>query len=170
MASFISSKKIIDSFKKSKWFKTDLGSVFMPASKDRKFDYTKQSKFMQYYLVTYGSKLYKEGNIGEQISFYTDWKITDSTIVVFYQDEHHFVFQYDMKVIEAKGVDSYLGSLIKVIETEYLPNIVHNKETVTVEDSVEDKYKRAQEKIKQNPGNVSYDDIKDYLKMKKFKR
>ena len=165
MLKFISNKSIISQFKASKLFKTDLGRSFLNTGKGGlKADLSRQEEFVQFYHgKTNGVKLHKEGSIG-QIEFYTDYTIRDQVIV--YYDQYDFTFVHNQKTMRDKGIEKYLGSIIKEVETKFLPNIKHveNEEKGI---SQEEKMARAQNKIKTNPGMVTYDDIKELLKNKK---
>jgi len=169
MYKFISNKNVINKFKSSKYFKRDLGKVFISskAKNENKFDLTQQEDFVKtYYKTTNGVKLLKEGNIG-QIEFYSDHTIGNN-VIVYYDNTYDFNFIHNEKNMLDVGIEKYLGSMIKEIETKLLPNIKEQyKQQQAPQVSEEDKVLMAKQKIKTNPGSVTYDDIKEILKSKK---
>jgi hypothetical protein len=70
-----------------------------------------------------------------------------------------------VKVVKEKGVDFYLGSLLKKVETEYEDRIKSAEEK-----KIEIKKEGNAEKLVVNPGNVTYDDLKAYLEQKSKNR
>jgi len=168
MYKFISSKSIISQLKHSKHFKTDLGRAFINsgANNELKADLSRQEEFVKFYYKKYNEYLHKEGNIG-QIEFYSDMKIKKD--IVIYYDKYDFVFLHSPTIMRDKGIEKYLGFMIKEIETKHLPKII-NKQTLDDQEAVlseEDKMLLAEQKIKNNPGMVTYDDIKYLIKNRK---
>jgi len=162
---FISSKSIISKFKSSRLFKTDLGKCFINDGKNGlKMDLSRQEEFVKVYFQQNESRMiFKEGNIGS-IEFYSDPKIHNNVII--YLGQEYFVFQHDPNALSVKGIEKYLGSIIKEIETKNLLGNITNTETKR-ELTQEELYIQAQNKIKTNPGMVTYDDVKHLLKNKR---
>ena len=142
-----------------------MGKVFLNAGKGGlKADLSRQEEFVQFYHgKTNGVKLHKEGSIG-QIEFFTDYTIRDQ-VIVFY-DQYDFTFIHNQRTMRDFGIEKYLGSIIKEVETKFLPNIKKDEE-IDKGITAEQKMQMAQDKIKINPGMVTYDDIKELLKNKK---
>jgi len=161
---FVSNKSIISKFKSSKLFKTDLGRSFTNSGKGGiKADFSRQEDFVRNYYEANNQMLHKEGNIGK-IEFYSDFRVNNK-IKVFYEN-YDFIFDYDMTSLRDKGVEAYLGSILKDIEINLLPNM-KPKKVEKIELSEEQRIALAQQKIKTNPGAVTYDDIKDIIKAKR---
>lgn len=164
MYNFVAKKSIIDSFKGSKFFKVNLGHS-LSVSKDgqRKFRINDKDKFTKFYHDKYRIALLSEGNIG-QLNFFSDYYIDEEIIVVFFDDKD-FVFIHEPITMRNKGVDVYLGSLIKEIETKY------EKELANAGSNISDIYKNQEQgdadKLTKAPGSVTWDDIEAFMKSKK---
>ena len=120
-------------------------------------------QFSYVYSQFYKSQIYGQGYIGD-IKFYTDHQIKDD-VLIFYYDREEFIFEWDGAVIRQKGVDFFLGSCIKKIETEYKERVEKAKEDKKrAEEEAKNPVKQGNpDKIFQNPGAVSYEDLKAYL-------
>ena len=68
-------------------------------------------------------------------------------------------------MISSKGIDFYIGHIIKEVETKY-DELVKNNELK----KLEEKPKGNASKVIQNPGAVSYEDLKAYLEEERRKR
>ena len=126
--------------------------------------YSSKDSFALYYNTMYKTTIYGQGIIGN-IRFYTDHYITDDHIA-FYYDREEFIFNLDEDMIKNKGVDLYLGYLIKTIEEQHKDRV-----------EKENEFKEEQQKnvgnpdnIILNPGAVSYADIKKYLEKQNAER
>ena len=126
--------------------------------------YNQNDKFSHFYNQLYKTTIYGQGNVGD-IRFYVDHYINTDDFVIYTDDFQEFIFRLDKLVIREKGVDFYLGSLLKEIEERYEERIKENE------------LKKAQPKtegnpnlIFQNPGNVKYEDLKAYLEEKNKSR
>ncbi len=113
--------------------------------------------FAYFYNNMYKTTIYGQGNIGD-IFIYIDSYIMEDKIAFYYDDEE-FIFNFDEKMVNEKGVDFYIGHLIKTIETEYKERV--KKE----EDKIETQKKEIGDPnmVINNPGNVKYADLKAYL-------
>ena len=152
----VTNYKIISDFKnRSKYFKVNLGIVnTIDKSGDRILN--NKDNFAYFYNNNYKTTIFAQGNIGD-IRFYIDHYIKDD-VMAFYYKEEEFLFDYDRKMIGEKGVDFFLGHIIKKIETEYEERI----KEVELKKS-EPKILGDPTKISKNPGLVNYEDIKAYL-------
>lgn len=68
-------------------------------------------------------------------------------------------------MVKDKGVDFFLGHLLKKVETEY-----EDRVKAAEEKKIEIKKEGNAEKLVVNPGNVTYDDLKAYLEQKNKNR
>lgn len=148
--------KIINEFKKrSRYFKINLGIVNTVDKNGNRVLNDKDS-FANFYNTLYKTTIFGQGNIGD-IRFFLDHYIKED-IMAFYYNEEEFIFDFDLKMIEEKGVDFFIGHIIKKIETEYEDRL---KEAEIKK--AEPKKPGDPNKLTQNPGQVTYDDIKAYL-------
>lgn len=148
-------------FKTSKHFAINLGLV-ATVEKDGSRTYNSSDKFALFYNTNYKTTLYGQGNVGN-VRFYTDHYIRDDSIAVYYGDNfEEFIFQYDAILVSKKGIDFYIGRLLKESSEKYLER--KNKEELR---KLEPKAKGDANKIFSNPGNVRYDDLKEYIKNKR---
>ena len=163
--SIVTNFRINQSFKsKSKYFKVSLGQVSTTDSNSGDRVYSQKDTFAYFYNTTYKTTIYGQGSIGN-IKFYTDHYITEDHIAMYY-DKEEFIFDYDEKMVKEKGVDFYLGNLIKTIETEY-------KHRLEKEEEVKEEIKKQvgdPDKVLNNPGAVTYADLKAYLDKKNSER
>jgi len=162
----ISSRETLDVFKKCKYFIHNLGMV-STVDKNGSRLLNVKDKFAFYFNNLYKTTIYASGNVGD-VKFYYDVYINDKSIGVYIGDDgvyDEFIFKYDKKLEQEKGIDNYIGYLLKESETEY----EKRKE--------EEKIKRESpkptgnsQKLSLNPGNVTYEDILAYKKSKNKKR
>lgn len=157
----VSNYQLVNEFKKSKYFKNNLGFVSTVEKNGRRTP-NEKDKFSYSYMNLYKSSIYAQGNVGN-IKFYTDHYINEPVFGVYYGEKlEEFIFNFDFDFVKEKGIDAYLGKTLKDLEERY-------------EERVEEKeLKKKQEKPKgnpemvfKNPGGVTYEDLKEYLKQKK---
>ena len=148
----------------SKYYKVDLGYSITTESNTSDRVYGKSDEFAYFYNNLYKAAILGQGNIGN-IGFYTDHYIKEDKIAFYFREEE-FVFDFDFKIVKEKGIDFYLGHLIKTIETEYSDRLNKEKERK------ENKTKQVGDasKIFNNPGNVNYEDLKAYMEQKRLDR
>lgn len=164
MYNFVAKKTIINSFKGSKHFKVNLGhSLSVNKDGQRKFQINDKDKFTKFYHDKYRIALLSEGNIG-QLNFFSDYYIDEDIIVVFFDDKD-FVFVHESLTMRDKGVEAYLGSLIKEIETKY------EKELANAGSNIDDIYANQEQgdadKLTKSPGSVTWEDIQAHYNRKK---
>ncbi len=159
----VSSYTVSQEFKKSRYFRMSLGLV-ATVEKNGTRVYNQNDKFSHFYNQLYKTTIYGQGNVGD-IRFYVDHYINTDDFVIYTDDFQEFIFKLDKLLIREKGVDFYLGSLLKEIEERYEERVKENE------------LKKAQPKpegnpnlIFQNPGNVKYEDLKAYLEEKNKSR
>lgn len=158
----VTNQKIIGTIKKSKYFKVNLGmAVTMEKNGDRVI--SDKDKFSVSYNYQYKTTIYAQGNVGN-IKFYTDYFIKEDKLAL-YCDLEEFLFDYDESYIIEKGIDSFLGKILKEADDLYKERVQKTKEDKEIkEEKVGDPNILAK-----NPGAVSYSDIQAYLKNRKIK-
>jgi hypothetical protein len=126
--------------------------------------YNDKDKFSKFYTSTYNSIIYGQGNIGD-IKIYNDPYIQGDVFAVYTADFQEFIFNLDRPMIKDKGIDFYIGFILKSTEEQY-------DERVRLEElkKVEEKPLGDASKIFANPGNVNYEDLKAYLEAKNKNR
>ena len=163
MLNIVTNYQILQEFKKSQYFKVNLGLVAtVEKNGTRKFNQSDQFAFS--YNNNYNTTIYGQGNVGN-IKFYTDHFITDPIFVVYTTDFEEFIFDFDRGMLKDKGIDLYLGYIIKTVEEQYDEKVKANELR-----KVEEKPKGNSSNILNNPGNVNYEDLKEYLKNKNKER
>lgn len=157
----VTNYKIITEIKRSKYFKTNLGmSVTMDKNGERLI--SDKDLFAASYGYQYKTSIYAQGTIGN-IKFYIDHYIKEDKIAA-YLNLEEFVFDFDPKYIMEKGIDSYLGYILKSVDQQY------EERTNKIKKEAEEKEKKMAnpELVITNPGAVTYDDIKAYLQKKRL--
>ena len=150
--------------KRSPFFRVSLGLV-PTVEKNGSRSFNDKDKFSFFYNTKYKTTIYGQGNVGD-IRFYTDHYITDQVLAIYFGDNYEeFIFNLDLAMISSKGVDFYLGHIIKEVETRY-EELVKNNELK----KLEEKPKGDSSKVIKNPGAVTYEDLKAYLDEKRKNR
>ena len=121
----------------------------------------KNDQFAFVYNHHYKASILKQGSIGD-IDFYTDHLITDS-IFRFYVNNEEFIYEFDYTSIKEKGIDFYLGNILKSSKESY---------SQIQKDKIEmQNIKRGNgKKVLTNPGAVRYEDLKAYMDEKNTSR
>jgi len=153
----VTNYKIVQSLKKSRYFRVNLGLSSTQETNSGDRLYSQKDDFAYFYNTNYKTTIYGQGNIGN-IFIYTDHYIKEDKIA-FYYDKEEFIFDFDEKIINEKGADFYLEHLIKKIETEHQERLTKKQETI------EEQKKEVGDanKIFENPGAVKYADLKAYM-------
>lgn len=148
--------KIISLMKRSNFYRVNLGLV-ATVERNGSRSYNDKDKFSWFYNNRYNTTIYGQGNVGD-IKFYTDHYINEDVLAVYYGDNlEEFIIDLDEDHINQKGVDSYLGSILKDVHQRY-EELKKNNELKKLEEI----NKGDATKILNNPGQVSFDDIKSY--------
>ncbi len=155
----VSNYQSIQEFKKSRYFKTNLGLV-ATVEKNGKRTFNPDDTFSFSYNRNYNTTILGQGNVGN-IKFYVDHAISDKTFAVYTEDHEEFIFDLDRIKIRDKGIDFYLGFIIKTVEEEHEERHKNNELK-----KVEEKPIGNANAVFTNPGSVSYEDLKEYLKNK----
>jgi hypothetical protein len=162
--SIVCGASTIGEFGRSRYWRQSLGLIATVEKNGRRV-MNDSDRFQHYYNTTYRTTIYGQGNIGD-IRFYKDFYINDKTIAIYYGDNfEEFVYKFDYDLVSEKGVDFYLGHLLKKIEEEY-------EERARQEQlkKLEPKPVGNPEVVVKNPGSVTYDDVKAYLEKKRIER
>jgi hypothetical protein len=161
----VSAYQNLQTFKKSRYFRLNLGLV-STVEKNGDRTYNEKDKFSFFYFSQYNATIYGQGNVGD-IKFYTDHFIKDNTIAVYYGDNFdEFIFTLDPNYIKEKGVDSYLGYILKSVEEQY----EERKKKDELKKIEQKRQVGNAEKIFKNPGQVNYEDLKAYLEKQRQER
>jgi len=163
MLSIVSNFQVLQSFKRSTYFRVSLGLV-PTVEKNGSRIYNDKDKFAKFYNMQYNTTIYGQGNVGD-IRFYVDHYIKDTSFAVYTDDLQEFLFQLDTLMIRDKGIEFYLGHILKTVEEEYEERVLANELK-----KIEEKPLGFSEKIFTNPGNVNYEDLKAYLAEKNKSR
>lgn len=159
----VSSYRIAQAFKRSRYFSQSLGLV-ATVEKNGQRVFNDKDKFSKYYNSNYRTTIYAQGNVGD-IRFYVDHMIHDDNFAVYVGDSfEEFINTFDYDIVDDKGVDFYLGHLLKMAEEAY-DEKVKNDELKKIEREAGNA-----EKVMKNPGNVTYEDLKAYLDKKQSER
>lgn len=164
MINIVSGPMVLNFFKKSKYYRLDLGMV-ATVEKDGSRDYNKRDKFSYYFNTTHKTTINKSGCVGN-INFYVDNRIRDKKYAVYYgQDYVEYIYDLDELTILNKGVDFYLGSIIKNIEEDLEKK--DEKYLAKLEKEKVDNLKGGDSNlVKSNPSAVRFNDIKAYIRDK----
>lgn len=156
--------QILQEIKRSKYFQVNLG--FVPTvEKNGQRVFNDKDRFSQVYNGNYKTTIYAQGKIGN-IRFYTDHYIQDPVMGVYYGDTfEEFVVDFDGKLLRDKGIDGYLGSIIKDVEEQY--DVLLKENALK---KVEEKSKGDAEKLTNNPGSVTWDDVRAFLEKERANR
>ena len=158
MYNVVTRPSLIVELKKSKYYKQSLGLI-PTIEKNGARVFNDKDTFSHFYNTQYNTTIYRQGTIGD-ITFYIDYYITDDLFAIYLNTEE-FIFDYEPSVVKQKGIDFYIGSLFKKIETE-------NEERIKEAEGkkIEIKKEANPGLVFSNPGNVTYDDLKAYLAQK----
>jgi hypothetical protein len=160
----VTNAMVMNEVKKCRYFKMNLG-LAATVDKGVKRDYNDKDKFAYNYSNTYKTFIYAQGNVGD-IKFYIDHYIKDPVMAVYFSDNfEEFLFDIDFDKIKEKGIDSFLGYILKEVDTQYEERLREN----TLK-KAEPKKSGNPDLILQNPGAVTYEDLKAYLEIERSQR
>ena len=156
----VTNNYVMSFIKKSNYFQTNLGvAITMERNGERLLN--EGDKFAGSYNMQYKTSIFAQGTIGD-IFFYVDYGIVDNTVAAYHQLEE-FVFEFDEKMVQEKGISAYLGFILKNIDTEYA-----RRKGIEVQKQESKEVNGYADKLFSNPGAVTYDDIKAYLQQKRL--
>ena len=155
----VTSLKIINKIKSYKNFVVSLGYKNYTGPDEQK-TLNDKDRFAFFYNSKYKTTIFGQGYIGD-INFYVDHYITDDQIAIYFNKEE-YPFNWDWKTVNEKGVEWYLGHLLKNIHDEI------NKKEEMEEQKLEGDIKKGDPyKVINNPGAVTFEDIKAYQEAKR---
>jgi len=155
---------IVNRIKSSRYFRTNLGLV-ATVEKNGHRKYNSNDSFSEYYNQIYNTIIYAQGNVGD-IKFYTDHYITEDVMAVYFgQNNEEFIFEWDSAMVRERGVDFYLGHIMKECDIRY-----EEKKKNDELKKMEEKPKGNADSILTNPGGVTYEDIQAYIEKKRQER
>ena len=162
MYNVVTRPSLILELKKSKYYKQSLGLV-PTVEKNGSRVFNDKDTFSHFYNTQYNTTIYRQGTIGD-ITFYIDYYINEDLVAIYLNTEE-FIFNFEHTVVKQKGIDFYLGSLFKKIETE-------NEEKIKEAEGKKIEIKKEVNPgvVLSNPGNVTYEDLKAYLAQKNQNR
>ena len=153
----VTNNTILSEVKKSQYFQSNLGYV-STLDKNGKRIFNDKDKFSRTYNSNYRTTIYAQGKIGN-IRFYNDYYITDKLMGVYIGDSfEEFVVDFDYQKLKEKSIDGYLGYILKECETKY-DEMLKNNELK----KKEEKPKGDPNKLMNNPGNVTWADLKAFM-------
>jgi hypothetical protein len=155
---------VIQEVKKCRYFKINLGlAATMDKNGQRLFN--DADKFAYYYNSQYRTTIYAQGNVGD-IKFYTDVFIQEPLIAIYVGAENEeFIINVDFELIKEKGIDFYLGHILKTVEDKHEERIKLNEQK-----KAEPKPSGNADLVKANPGAVRYEDLKAFLEQQNAQR
>jgi hypothetical protein len=153
----VTNYKIIGEMKKSRHFMMSLGFVATIENNGAR-TFNDKDKFSFFYNSQYKTTIYAQGSVGD-IRFYTDHYINNDVLAVYTGDTfEEFIFDFDPAVVREKGIDFYLGHILKETDLKHQERVEQNELR-----KMEEKPKGDAGKIINNPGSVTYEDLKAYL-------
>lgn len=161
---FVTSYSISQEFKKCRYFTQNLGLV-ATVEKNGQRTFNDKDKFANFYNSRYYTTIYAQGYMGD-IKFYVDHAIRDDNFAVYVGDNfEEFINTFDRQIVKDKGIEFYVGHLLKMAEEAY-----EEKKKNDELKKLEVKPAGDPNKIFTNPGNVTYEDLKAYLELKRQNR
>jgi hypothetical protein len=145
----------------SKYYKVDLGQSITLEDRSGERTSNTNDKFAFVYSHHYKTSILKQGKVGD-ITFYTDHLIIDDKFR-FYIDREEFIYDFDLNMIQQKGIDAYLGNILKLSKESY-EELINNEI-----DDARNKKGNA-DKVVMNPGSVRYEDLQAYIEKNKSER
>jgi hypothetical protein len=160
----VTSASLIHKFNRSKFFRKNLGLV-STIDKNGTRIYNDKDRFLLFYSGIYKSTIFAQGNVGD-VKFYIDHYIGGPTFAIYSGDNfEEFIFEFDEQMVSDKGIDFYIGHLLKTVDEKYEERVKNNELK-----KMEQKPTGNADNILNNPGNVTYEDLKAYLEKKNSER
>lgn len=157
----VTNQTIMNEIKRSKYFKVNLGfSITLEKNEERVLN--DQDKFAISYNYQYKTTILAKGSIGN-IKFYVDYGILEDHLA-FYYDLEEFVFDLDKDFIKENGLDAFLGRCLRLVDEGYEKIKKDQKE----KEELKDLKVGTPDKLKLNPGAVTYEDLQAYIKSKRM--
>lgn len=160
----VTNSLVVYEVKKCRYFRTNLG-LASTVDKGGNRVYNEKDQFSYFYNTQYRTTIYAQGNVGD-IKFYIDHFIKDPIMAVYYGPENEeFLFDVDFKFLAEKGIDFYLGHILKEVETQFEERV-----KTQTEKKLEPKKLGNSEMVTFNPGAVTYEDLKAFMEKQNAER
>lgn len=160
----VTNSMVVYQIKKCKFFKTNLG-LASTVDKGGNRVFNENDKFAHYYNTQYRTTIYGQGNVGD-IKFYVDHFVKDPILAIYVGPQfEEFILDVNFEMIDEKGIDFYLGHVLKEVELQHEERVKTNTEK-----KMEPKKSGNPELITFNPGAVTYDDLKAYMEKQNAER
>jgi hypothetical protein len=165
MYNIVTNLKIISEVKKCRYFKVNLGfASTMEAKNSDERLLNDKDKFAHHYNTQYKTTVLAQGNIGD-IRIYVDHYIKDDVLAVYYNSEE-FIFDYNRDMVREKGIEHFIGHILKNLETEH-----EERMKIAEEKKIETEQRKSNpDLLVTSPGSVRYEDIKSWLDKKNKER
>lgn len=156
---------VMDQIKKCRFFKKNLG-IISTVDKGVSRDYNDKDRFAYSYQTTYKTFIYAQGNVGN-IKFYIDHAINQPSLAVYCGENfEEFLFEFDIEKVKEKGIDHFLGHMLKETDTLYEERAKNN----LLKKEEQKRQEGDANKVLTNPGAVTYADVKAYLELQNQQR
>lgn len=160
----VTNTKVISLIKFSKYFKQSLGFASTVESKGGDRVLSSKDNFAISYNYQYKTTIHKQGTIGN-IDFYVDYYINEP-IMAFYYNLEEFIKPFDDKLFKENNIDFIIGKSLREVEEDY-KKLIDDRKNIKNDAS---KKEINLDSLTKNPGSVSYDTIKEYIKNKNLNR
>lgn len=166
----VTGRHTIEKFKKSNYWKTNLGLSYTTILKDGRRVVNQEDEFSHYYNTLYKTVIYTQGSIGD-IKFYADLQIKDNSIAIYDKDQEEYIIPMDDILVKENGVNWFLGHLIKEVEIKRQDRIEDIEKNRKLREEAAKEVKVGDpNKLFTNPGSVTYDDLRAYMEQKRKSR
>lgn len=155
----VTNYKIISEAKKYKYYKVNLGFASTRQQNETRI-FSDKDNFAYFYNTRYNTTIYSQGSIGD-IKFYTDHYIREDVVAIYYEQEE-FIFNFDWKLCNEKGIEWYFGSLLKNVEEQMEKETIKESENKPIEKPIGNPYKLVPGHKDYNPGSVTFEDLAAY--------
>lgn len=151
-------------FKKSIYFRQNLGMI-ATVEKNGQRVFNDKDKFLKFYNSSYRTVIYAQGNVGD-IKFYVDYQIQDDNFGVYVGESfEEFINTFDRDIVRSNSIDFYIGHLLKIADEAY-----EEKKKNDELKKLDERPVGNSEQILQNPGSVTYEDLRAYMDKKQSER
>lgn len=163
----VSSYKTINYIKSSsRYYKTNLGfSVSIDMGDDKVV--SDKDRFAFAWQGSKGNPIFSSGEIGN-VHFYVDHSQKEPHLICVHNFEE-FIFELDTIYIKEKGMDSFIGKMIKQVDEKFKTPENENSSS-TLPNTPEVLPQGNSEKLFKNPGQVRYEDVQEYLRSKNLRK
>ena len=160
----VTNERILDVVKTYKNFTKSLGYSTTLDTPNEGRQFNKMDKFALFYNKRYKASILGTGYIGD-INFYHDHFIKEDLIAI-YVNEEEFVFDFNWKLCKEKGIEWFLGYLLKDVDFK-IESLKTPAKPLAEEKVLGNPYKLVLGHKDYSPGNVTWDDMKAYKEAKR---